>query len=249
MANELRLRVNNVSGAINDNPLTNVATTINSPMFADLPVVDNTNHLILTLDPLEVYGAAEIVKVTAHTASATSLTVVRGQESSVARQHPLATTWFHGPVTSDYGLTNSYADPWLTFSPVWTQSNTITKTDLYSRYTKDGKRVTFSFALIATGAGTASNTQSVSLPFAVAGVGGERIPMGTATFFDSSANTFYHCLAIMQTPNGTSMIFYPTAATGGLGTQFLGLSASGGTTAAVAANDTISGTVTYEANS
>lgn len=109
MANELRLRVNNVSGAINDNPLTNVATTINSPMFADLPVVDNTNHLILVLDPLEVYGAAEAVMVTAHTASATSVTAVRGQESSVARQHPLGTTWFHGPVVSDWNFTQRTA--------------------------------------------------------------------------------------------------------------------------------------------
>lgn len=247
MANELRLRVNNVSGSINDNPLTNVATTINSPLFADLPTVDATNHLILTLDPLEIYGAAEHVRVTAHTAAATSVTVIRGQESSAARQHPLGTVWFHGPVASDFGLTNSYADPWLTFSPTWTQGVTVTKTDLYSRYTKDGRRVTFSFSLQATGAGTATTTQSVSLPFPVAGLGGERIPMGTATFFDSSANTFYHCLAIMQTPAGTALIFYPTAATGGLGSQFLGLSASGGTTAAVAVNDTIAGTVVYEA--
>lgn len=105
MANEIRLRSNNISGAINNNPLTIGATTINSPGFADLPVVNTTNHLILTLDPLEVYGAAEVVTVTAHTASATSLTVLRGQESSIARQHPLGTTWFHGPVASDFAPT------------------------------------------------------------------------------------------------------------------------------------------------
>lgn len=104
MANELRSRTNSVSGAINDNPLLIGATTINSPGFADLPIIDVTNHLILTLDPLEVFGAAEIVQVTTHTASATSVTVVRGQEGSVARQHPLNTVWFHGPVASDFAL-------------------------------------------------------------------------------------------------------------------------------------------------
>lgn len=109
MANEIRLRSNNISGAINDNPLLIGATTINSPGFADLPTVTSVNHLILVLDPLEVIGAAEVVMVTAHTAAATSITVVRGQEGSVARQHPLATTWFHGPVVSDWNYTQRAA--------------------------------------------------------------------------------------------------------------------------------------------
>lgn len=104
MANEIRSRTNNISGAINDNPLTNVATTINAPLFADLPVINTTNHLILILDPLEIYGAAEIVMVTAHTAAATSVTVIRGAEGTVARQHALGTVWFHGPVASDWTL-------------------------------------------------------------------------------------------------------------------------------------------------
>lgn len=109
MANEIRLRANNISGAINDNPLIIGATTINSPSFADLPVVDTTNHLIITLDPLEVFGAAETVMVIAHTAASTSVTAIRGQEGSTARQHPLATTWFHGPVGSDWNYTQRTA--------------------------------------------------------------------------------------------------------------------------------------------
>lgn len=106
MANEIRLRRNNISGAITDNPLTVGATTINSPGFVDLPVVDSTNHLVLILDPLEVAGAAEIVRVTAHSASASSLTVVRGAEGSSPRQHAATTTWFHGPVASDTSLSD-----------------------------------------------------------------------------------------------------------------------------------------------
>lgn len=104
MANEIRLRTNNISGATNDNPLAIGATTINSPSFADLPAVGVTNHLILILDPLEVYGAAEIVMVTAHTALATSVTVVRAAEGTTARAHVLGTNWFHGPVASDWTL-------------------------------------------------------------------------------------------------------------------------------------------------
>ncbi len=106
MANEIRLRNNNISGTITDNPLTNVATTINSPGFVDLPTVTAVNHLILILDPLEINGTAEIVQVTAHTAAASSVTVVRGFDGSSARAHILGTTWFHGPVASDYNLTD-----------------------------------------------------------------------------------------------------------------------------------------------
>ncbi len=102
MANEIRLRRNNMFGTITDNPLTNGATTINSPGFVDLPTVDATNHLILILDPTETNGAAEIVRVTAHTAASSVVTVIRGVESSSPRQHPLGTTWFFGPVTSDF---------------------------------------------------------------------------------------------------------------------------------------------------
>jgi hypothetical protein len=104
MANEIRIRQNNTSGTISDNPLAIGATTINSPGFADLPVVDATSHLILILDPLEVGGTAEIVMVTAHTAAATSVTVLRGQEGSVARSHVFNTTWFHGPTVRDFDV-------------------------------------------------------------------------------------------------------------------------------------------------
>jgi hypothetical protein len=104
MANEIRLRSNNISGTTTDNPLTNVATTINSPGFVDLPTVDTTSHLILILDPLELAGPAEIVTVTAHSVAASVVTVVRGAEGSAARTHSSGTTWFHGPVASDFNL-------------------------------------------------------------------------------------------------------------------------------------------------
>lgn len=90
---------NLVSGTITDNPLSNVATTINSAAFANLPVVAAPDTLMLTLDPDGTSGLPEIVQVTAHTAAATSVTVVRGQETAnggaAAHSHPLGTTWRH----------------------------------------------------------------------------------------------------------------------------------------------------------
>lgn len=109
MANEIRLRANNISGTITDNPLAIGATTVNSPGFVDLPTVDTTNHLILVLDPLESNGQAEIVQVTAHAASSSVCTIVRGFETTTPRAHPLGTAWFHGPVVSDWNLTQRTA--------------------------------------------------------------------------------------------------------------------------------------------
>lgn len=106
MANEIRSRSNFLFGAISDNPLLIGATTINSSTFTSLPVIDATNHLILVLDPNGTNGAPEIVKVTAHTVGATSVTVQRAQDGSNARQHGVNTTWYHAPVVSDYNFTD-----------------------------------------------------------------------------------------------------------------------------------------------
>lgn len=152
------------------------------------------------------------------------------------------TLWNGSQVTA--GMVAS--EQWTAYTPTWVQSATISNTVLYSRYIKLGRTVIFSFSLQATSAGTATNSQSIVLPFTPAVLGGERVPAGTFTFFDTSASTFYHCVGILSTTS-TTLLFYPTASTGGLGSQFLGLSASGGTTAAVASGDTIAGTITYEA--
>ena len=124
MANESRVRSNFQSGTITDSPLTNVATTISSPAFASLPVIGATQHLVLVLDPLATAGAPEIVYVTAHTASATSVTVLRAQEGTVARQHNSGTTWRHAAVASDF-------DPVLGYSAATTnQAGISTETSL-----------------------------------------------------------------------------------------------------------------------
>lgn len=74
-------------------------TTLTSGNFAFLPAIVAPQTMRIALDPDGSAGAPEIVLVTAHTASATSLTVVRGQETAfgagAARAHAIDTVWRH----------------------------------------------------------------------------------------------------------------------------------------------------------
>lgn len=95
-----RIYDNNVQGTLTDNPLTNVATTMNSAGLANLSAV-SSNHAVIVLDPLRASGAPEIVIVTAHTGSATSATITRGAYGTSARQHASGTLWVHPFVDAD----------------------------------------------------------------------------------------------------------------------------------------------------
>lgn len=104
MANGIRVRANFIGGVVDDNPLTNVATTLTSSNLAGLPVIDTTNHAVIVLDPDGVGGTPEIVYVTAHSPGATTATIGRAKESTTARQHNQNTTWVHTGVASDFSL-------------------------------------------------------------------------------------------------------------------------------------------------
>lgn len=135
---------------------------------------------------------------------------------------------------------------WTNFTPNVDQGATtnIAKTVTYSRYQRHGRMITFAFHLVMTGTGTASSTISVGIPFAAAMAGAERPVVGSAQVFNSSANQFFQVHAALS--GGVALIFYPSNAIAGVGTQFLGLSQF---TEALAVNDFITGTVTYEAAS
>jgi hypothetical protein len=92
---------NFAAGQVSDDPLTQGATTINSAGFAVLPEVVAPDFLWLSLDPDGVDGTPEVVKVTAHAASATSVTVVRGEQGTVAREHDELTIWRHAWTAAD----------------------------------------------------------------------------------------------------------------------------------------------------
>lgn len=97
-----RLRTNFIQGKITDAPLLIGATAINAPEFADLPVVVAPDFLVVELDPLRQFGTPEIVYVTAHAAAATTVTVLRGQEGTNARQHAATTRFVHGASSGDF---------------------------------------------------------------------------------------------------------------------------------------------------
>ena len=96
-----RVRNDNVFGTLTDNPLTNVATTMNSAGLANLEAVA-TEHAIIVIDPLRSAGAPETVIVTAHTGSATSATISRGAYGTAARQHAAGVLWVHAPTIEDF---------------------------------------------------------------------------------------------------------------------------------------------------
>ena len=84
---------NFLAGTITDNPLSAGATTVNSTNFANLPVVTGGDIMYLVLDPEAGAGAPEVVTVTAHSSSATSVTATRGAQGSSARSHASGTVW------------------------------------------------------------------------------------------------------------------------------------------------------------
>lgn len=104
MANELRLRTNLAAGAITT-ALTTSDTTLASAGLADLGVIDATNHAAITLFLVDSNGrvtAKEIVYVTAHTAAASTATIVRAREGTTAAAWAIGSTWANGATTKEF---------------------------------------------------------------------------------------------------------------------------------------------------
>jgi hypothetical protein len=140
-----QIYANAAAGTITDNPLGTTATTINSANFANLPTVAAPDFMYLTLDPTGVGGLPEIVKITAHTASATSITVVRyaqvqaGLTAASGRTHVLNTIWRHIATKASFDdlqantpagtvrqTVNTAADPgWLLFNQTVVGAQTL----------------------------------------------------------------------------------------------------------------------------
>ncbi len=112
----MRRRYPSLSGSITNNPLAIGDTTLSSAALASLPAVAAPDYLAITLDPRGVAGVPEIVWVMAHTAAATSATIWRARENTVARQHLLATQWAHAPTPLDVIVNQN---PWCYTPPGW----------------------------------------------------------------------------------------------------------------------------------
>lgn len=243
-----RVRTDNVFGTITDNPLTNVATTMNSAGLADLAAVSSKEAFII-LDPNRVSGAPEIVVVTAHTGAATSATIQRGQFGTAARQHAQGTAWVHGPIAGNATTFVTAADDqgdfvsvdgWEAYTPTLVQSAAVTKTVTYAKFMRIGRTIFGQMLLTVTGTGTAANAVKAGLPVAAATA--DPVVFGPAYVFDSSANLLYTAVATRAT--STEVQFLATV--NGAATAVLGAASF---TAALATGDLINVSFHYEAAS
>lgn len=92
--------------------LTVGGTTVNADCLANVPVVTSPDFMWLVLDPEAEAGDPEVVKITAHSASATSATIVRAQQDTTAREHlsgrKIAHAWTEADITAIYDLINGH---------------------------------------------------------------------------------------------------------------------------------------------
>jgi hypothetical protein len=161
-----RIRTNNVFGTTTDNPLTAGATTMNSAGLANLGVVAGSDEALITLDPNRVNGAPEIVRVTAHTGSATSGTIVRGLFGTAARSHPLGTEWVHAPVAAAGSqLDGDFGGIWETYTPSNTNI-TVGNGTQAARFTRIGDTIHWSYELLWGSTTSFGGTIQVGLPAA-----------------------------------------------------------------------------------
>lgn len=166
----------------------------------------------------------------------------------------VTTTDLDGSASGTAGVSTSAArsdhkhvaenDAWTDYTPTLVQSGAVTKTVTYARYLRVGRMITVQIYLVVTGSGTSANTVVVGLPVAAASTSSMALP-GTATIFDTSANTFYPGFPKLSS-SGTDLVFTPAGASVGLGSQFLGLSSF---TAGLASGDVVTCSAVYEAAS
>ena len=99
---------------------------------------------------------------------------------------------------------------WVTFSPGWSQSGSISYTNNYSKYVVIGKTVHFQCSLVATSAGGGATAITVSLPVTANGTTVFK-NSGGASFYDASAATMY----ILQTNTSATSVAFVSDTSGG----------------------------------
>jgi hypothetical protein len=153
-------------------------------------------------------------------------------------------TWVTGEaiVASDI---NTYltgeGGAWTTWTPTLQQAGVVTATVTHAVYGRWGRLIIASFRLTATGAGSANFAVQVSLPVTAARSAGV---LGTGVIFDTSATLSYTGNAVLSST--TALQFEGQG--GGVSPNTLGSTGSY-FTAALAAGDVVTATITYEAAS
>lgn len=103
MANEKRVRVNNVQGTLGTTLLIAGTTIDFGSAPSGVPTIDSTKHLPIIIEPDT--PSEEIVYLTTYTAGNATGTVLRGQEGTTAVQHLATAKWIHGPTKRDFPKT------------------------------------------------------------------------------------------------------------------------------------------------
>lgn len=144
------------------------------------------------------------------------------------------------PTNDSHAARKKYVDDsvglggWTSFTSVWTQSATITKTTLYSKYVQIGKTVIWTFEYQASSAGTANNPIQLTLPVTAAA---STSVHGTWRFLDSLVGYY----AGHARGHSTTTVRFWRDQNGGAS---FGADVGNPT---IANNDVISGLIVYEA--
>lgn len=161
MANEIRSRFNLVSGSLTSG-ISNSDTTISSAGLANLGVIDSTNYAPIII-------GTEIIWVTAHSAAATTATVVRAKEGTSAVSHAANATWVHGPTVQDMP-----PEIWTAYTPALTVQTLGTNPMLGSGATDSGRSIRIGGLatvlidiVFGSGMTPGSGSYEISLPVAI----------------------------------------------------------------------------------
>lgn len=160
-------------------------------------------------------------------------------------------TWVAGAVATaaqmNAGIRDNFnamfplgAPAWTSYTPVLTQSGAVTKTVTYARYTQIGKTVHVEITLAVTGAGSANNAVTVSLPVTAASASSQ--PIGSGYIVDASAVANYPGVVTMNATT-TATFLDATQPTGAVRLGQTGSAFS----AAFASGDSVGLFATYEA--
>lgn len=150
------------------------------------------------------------------------------------------TAWSSGPISEADILLylNHTGGAWNTWTPIVTQSATVSISITHARWFRAGRFITFYTALTATSSGTGSNNVTMSLPVTAAS-SGHVIP-GGGLIFDASAATNYPGFPYLSSTTTVALVPSASNANGVLGSV-------GGFTAALVSSDLIQISGTYEA--
>lgn len=215
-----RVRSDNCFGTTTDNPLLIGATTMNSAGLANLAVVSSAEAIII-IDPNRLTGAPEIVVVTAHTGSATSATIQRGQFGTTARQHAAGTEWVHGPIASNATTFVTAADDQGDYPPMnaW-ESWTPTLTNLTlgngtatAAFIRIGRTIHYRFRFLLGSTSAVGTAPRFSLPVAAAsGYTVGTFPIGDVLLNDTGTAA-WRAQACLVTTTAALLLYYVAAET------------------------------------